>query len=250
MRKIIFLLGLVVTFCTSCEFSENIYINEDGSGKMEFSFDASALMEMGGDEMGEFGEEERMDSIMHFRDFLEEKKDSIATLSKQDQEELKALEPFSLHMLMDPKTKEMNFELFTDFKSVNELQDMFAAMSKIQNLDSKNKEKDDNPLAKSLSGTNTDVVYSFENNVFTRTSTIVDKELHKQSLDSMEEGTGMIFASSKLKLNYHFPRKIKSVSNDKVYFSEDKKSFVLELDFMEYIRNPESGNIEVVLEDE
>lgn len=248
MRKVIYLLGLVVTFCTSCQFSENIYINEDGSGKMEFSFDASALMEMAGDEMSEDGEE-RMDSIMHFRDFLVEKKDSISKLSKQEQEELKALEPFSLHMLMDPKTKEMNFELFTEFKSVNELQDMFAAMSKIQSLDSKKDKKDDNPFGKSFGGNNTDVSYAFENNVFTRTSKIINKELHEQSLDSLDESAGMIFASSKYKLNYHFPRKIKSVSNEDVLFSEDRKSFVLELDFMEYVRNPQSGNIEVVLED-
>ena len=49
----------------SCEFSENIYINEDGSGTMEFKFDGSTLMELAGDEIADEGEE-KIDTTINF----------------------------------------------------------------------------------------------------------------------------------------------------------------------------------------
>ncbi|NOY47858.1 MAG: hypothetical protein GXO84_06620 [Chlorobi bacterium] len=66
MKKIYVLaLGLIMISFSSCQFSENIYINEDGSGKMEFSFDASEIMQMAGDKMAKDGEK-KMDSTILF----------------------------------------------------------------------------------------------------------------------------------------------------------------------------------------
>ena len=67
-------------------------------------------------------------------------------------------------------------------------------------------------------------------------------------MDSLSE-MAMMFGSSRYKLNYHFPRPIKSVSNNQALFSDDRKSFALEFDFMETLKNPELLNVEVVLED-
>ena len=53
MKQFFTLLACALTCTlTSCQFSENVYINEDGSGKMEFKMDASEMMEMVG-QMGE-----------------------------------------------------------------------------------------------------------------------------------------------------------------------------------------------------
>jgi hypothetical protein len=72
---------------TSCHFSENVYINEDGSGTMEFKMDASDMMEMvaqmvGGESAN--GIDKAMDSTIVFKDF-------------------------KMYMLMDPETKKMVF---------------------------------------------------------------------------------------------------------------------------------------------
>jgi hypothetical protein len=67
-----FVCALAFAFLTSCQFSENIYINEDGTGKMEFSFDGTELMKMAGDGMGE-ANEKAMDSTFSFKELFEGK---------------------------------------------------------------------------------------------------------------------------------------------------------------------------------
>ena len=246
MNAIKFLvLSLAMVCFTSCQFSENIYINEDGSGTMEFAFDASELMVMAGDEMAKEGEQS-IDSVMSFKELFDEKRDSISKLPKEKQEQLKALEPFKLHMVMNTEKQQMKFDLSTEFKNVNELQDMFETMSKLQELED-NGTANANPFS-GMDQNNTKLVYNMAGNTFTRTATIINKELHQKAVDSLQN-MSMMFASSKYKLNYHFPRKIKSVSNENAMFSNDRKSFTLEFGFMEYATNPEALNITVILED-
>lgn len=246
MNKLKFLvLSLVMVFFTSCQFSENIYINEDGSGKMEFSFDGSELMVMAGDEMAKDGEE-AVDSVMSFKDMLYEKRDSISKLPKEEQEKLKALEPFSVRTLMNPETKEMKINMFADFKNVSELQNMFETLSKVQDFDNSKAPKQDNPF--NMNSGNTKLSYTFDGKTFTRSATIVDRDIHKMAADSLSK-MSMMFTSSKYKLNYHFPRPIKSVSNDKAMFSGDRKSVTIEFGFMDYATDPESLNLTIVLED-
>jgi len=93
----------------------------------------------------------------------------------------------------------------------------------------------------------TKVDYSLKNNVFKRTVTILDKEKVAAMKDSLGQAQ-MMFASSGFKLNYHFPRKIKSVSLENATISEDGKSFTAEVNFMQYLTNPELLNVEVELE--
>ncbi len=247
----LFVLSLILVFFTSCQFSENIYINEDGSGKMEFSFDGSELMQMAGDKMSEGSEEKEIDSTFSFKDIFEEKRDSISKLSKEEQSKLKALEDFSMHMLMSAENKKMKMELFTDFKDANELRDMFTALNSASNLQGKGTSKlndPNNPFSSMATGGNTDLKYSYNNGVFKRTVKVKDAELQKQVTDSLGPAA-MMFANSKYKLNYHFPRKIKSVSKEGALFSEDRKSVTVEYGLIEYMKDPEVMNLEVVLED-
>jgi len=242
---------LISLFFTSCQFSENIYFNEDGSGKMEFSFDASEIMQMAGDKMSESTGEKDMDSTFTFKEIFDQKRDSIATLSAEEQEKLKALEPFSVHMLMSEKEKKMNFEIFTNFKSANELQDMFMALNAVSNLKGKGTAKANaptNPFSSMMNGGNSNLSYSFNNGVFKRTVKIVDKEVQKQLTDSLGKAA-MMFANSKYKLKYHFPKRVKSVSNENALFSADGKTVTIEYGLMEYMTDPEVMNLEIVLED-
>jgi hypothetical protein len=244
--------GLCLALLTSCQFSENIYINPDGSGTMQFSMDASELMEMAGDEMKKESGDKAMDSTIVFKEFFELKKDSIAGLSQEDQDKLKVLEDFKMHMMMDPKTKKMMFDLSTDFKNANELQDMFKAMNSMSNLQGKggiNSNDASNPFSSIGNDGSTEVSYSYENNKFRRTGKVTNQELHQQAMDSLGE-MAMMLGGSNYKLNYHFPKPIKSVSNEKAMMSQDRKTVTLEVGFIESLRNPEVLNIEVILEDD
>ena len=250
MKKLFLVALLILATVFGCQFSENIYINEDGSGKMEFTFDASEIMQMAGDEMNA-KEEKPIDSMIVFKDFLEEKKDSIATLPEEEQKKLEALKDFTMHMVMNPETKEMKFNLSTDFKNASDLQDMFAALNSMSNMQGENgvgAGDANNPFAGYGADGNSEVSYAYANNVFERKAVIKNKELLNQASDSLDQ-MGMMFGSSKYKLNYHFPRKVKSVSNENALLSQDGKTVTIEYSFMDFIKDPEQLNLKVELED-
>jgi hypothetical protein len=239
---------------TSCQFSENIYINEDGSGKMEFSMDASEMMEMVG-QMGDGestkGMDKAMDSTIVFKDFIEKNRDSIANLSAEEQQKIKALEDFKMHMVMNPETKKMVFDLSTDFKDANDLQDMFKAMNNFSNLQGKGgapQNSPSSPFSGMGEGGSTDVQYSFDGTTFKRSAKIIDEELHQQAMDSLGQ-SAMMFGTSKYKINYHFPRAVKSFSKEGALYSEDRKIVTFEVGFMDVLKDPELLDFEVVLED-
>ena len=130
---------------------------------------------------------------------------------------------------------------------------MFAALNSAANLQNNEDESvsasnSNNPFSAFGNGGYTDIAYSFSNNVFKRIATVKDEESYKQMLDSLGD-MSMMFNTTKYKLNYHFPKKIKSVSNEDIMFSDDRKSLTLEFGFMEYLQNPELLNLEVILED-
>ena len=244
----LFLLSVVLLFC-SCEFSENIYIKNDGSGSMEFSFDGSALMELS-DEETTTAAEEKVDSTISFKALLEEKKDSISKLSKEEQENLKALERFNLRMLVDPEINQMLFNINTEFKSVDELTNMMEAMnhiSKFSDEDPIEGTQNNSPMDALANGEFTELNYSYINNVFKRTTIITDQDGYTNALNNMDDMESM-FSASNYTLNYHFPKKIKSISNTNAVISEDLKSFSLTFEFMDYIKDPEAMNLEVILE--
>lgn len=245
IKSAILLLCLV-----GCNFTEDLYLNDDGSGKISINFDGSEVMKMGGDQISE-GKEEVVDSTIVFKDFLEEKKDSIAKLPLEEQKKLKKLESFKMHVVLNSVSKELNFDLYSEFKDVSELGDVFNDFKTASTISNPNKGAAKGPTPP-LAGSSSDreasrVQYSFKKNTFRRTTEILDEELLKRELDSLEK-VKMFLASSKYKLNYHFPRKIKKISSEKALFSQDGKSFTLEVDFMEYIENPKILDVEVELE--
>ncbi|MDH7448442.1 hypothetical protein [Aquimarina sp. 2201CG14-23] len=241
---------IVAMLLVGCQFSEDLHLNEDGSGKISFNFDGSEIMQIGGDKITE-GKKEVIDSLLVFKDFLEEKKDSIAQLPIEEQEKLKKLENFSMHMLMNSESKEMKFNLYSDFSSVDELDDLFNNFKTASAIGNNKTSDADTPGGDPLSAVEgeepTRVVYSYEKNKFKRVTEILDKDKLKMSMDSLEQ-MKMFLASSKYKINYHFPKKIKKISSEKAMFSQDGKSFTLEVDFLEYMENPKILDVEVELE--
>lgn len=67
---------LLVTL-TSCTFTENIYVNDNGAGKFSVDMDGSSLMAMAGDQIGDqmgADAKKNIDSTFTFKQLLEEKK--------------------------------------------------------------------------------------------------------------------------------------------------------------------------------
>lgn len=246
-----FSLAFLTIFLTGCYFNENIYFNEDGSGKMRFGFDASEIMKMTdkGEKESNYGKD--VDCTFVFKTVLDQKRDSILKLPKKEQQLLNILEPFSAHMLLDNEENKMVFEMFTNFKTADELKDMLMVLNTANNLkgDNETKIKDpDSPFLPFASGNNIELSYFFENGIFKKNIAIIDRETQKQLNDSLEK-MAFMYASSKYKVEYHFPKRIKSISNDNAKFSVDGKTVFIEYGLMDYMTNPEIMNLEIVLED-
>ncbi|KAB5489536.1 MULTISPECIES: hypothetical protein [Flagellimonas] len=245
MKKIQILIGAIILgLAISCNFTEEIHLKEDGSGKLSINFDGSELMQMAGEEMAKTNEK-AVDSIISFKELLEERKDSIAQLSPEEQAKLKRLEPFDLRMVMNPDEKVMTFDLFSDFSDISEMNDAFNTFQEASLMGS-NKTQQPTPVP--ASEQSTEVNYTFAKNKFTRTAKIVDQALFQQSMDSLQ-GAEMFLSGSTYTLKYHFPKRVKSTTLEEATFSVDGKTLIYEVSFLELMKNPSLLDLEVELED-
>jgi hypothetical protein len=250
MMKIYKLLSfsfLLATF-TSCTFTENITINDNGTGKFSVDMDGSALMAMAGDQIGsQMGADAKknIDSTFTFKQLFEEKKDSIAKLSPESQKELKKLENFVVNTKMSAEKNEFLMSLSTDFKNVNEMQDILQTLSTFQKLEQGSGAA--TPFGNGF-GNNSKLNYTYDGKKFSRKAVIDQQKLAEKAKDTAADMSKMMFASSNYIVKYHFPKKIKKVSNPNALFSEDRKTITIQYPFTDYMENPDKLNFEVEFE--
>ena len=242
MKKILFLLFAAVTL-TSCQFTETMVMNEDGTGRMSLSLDLSEMMAMSGS-FGSDSTEVKQDTIISFKDIFKEKKDSIAQLPKAEQKRLKAMENYMIHVLSDPDESKMIVDLFTDFKSVSEANDLLKGFEQTGDImgDSKDNNGTSEPEPE-LIGVN----YSFDKGKFVRDAYIKDLAKHSSQMDSLKQIESFM-SGARYKIKYTFPKRIKATSVEDATFSLDGKTLELERPFLEYFRNPDILDLEVELE--
>ena len=246
MKGLRYFIALVFTgLILACNFTEEIHFNEDGSGKLNIHFDGNEMMEMVASMDSTSTPEKAIDSTLVFKDLLEEKKDSIAKLSPEEQAKLKKLEPFSIRMVVNEAEGKMNFDMFSEFKNVAEVNDAFNAFQEASKLGPSPSGNSPTPMKNS--NPSTEVKYTFDGNTFSRSVAITDQELFEKGLDSLQ-GAEMFLSGSTYTFKYHFPKRVKKVNVEGATFSMDGKTMVYEVNFMDMMKNPESINLEVELE--
>lgn len=230
---------------TSCNFTEEIHLNQDGSGSIALSFDGSQLLTLSESD-AESRESERQDSVVRFSDVLDQKKDSIRRLPPEEQKRLEKLRPYQLRMITDYQAEEMRFILSREFRDISEVGDAFNAFQDAGALDPA---PESSPLeAKEQVSQSSEVVYSFRGNTFSRRGFIVDSVLHQQRIDSLK-GSESFLEESTYKLEIHFPRKVRSANVENATLSMDGKTLFYEVPFLEYLLKPDALDLEVILED-
>lgn len=186
----------------------------------------------------------KIDTLVQIKRFLEEKKDSIAGLSQEEQTKLKKLENFNLRVKMDSETSEMFYNISTSFNNVKDANDIVNGLNQVNTLIPGLGDSSKEKMSVDVIG----VTYSFNNKTFIRDAYIKDIKLHEQQLDSLVEAEGFL-GSVGYTLNYTFPKTIKSVSDPDAIITKDKKSITLKKSFVEYFKNPDILDLEVELED-
>ncbi|MCH9660831.1 MAG: hypothetical protein K0U54_07955, partial [Bacteroidetes bacterium] len=237
MFKKIACLIAVSTTLISCQFTETMTLNEDGSGRISVSMDMAEMMAM----TQEFGKDStavKLDTIIKMKDVLREKKDSIATLPAAEQARLKKLENFNFRTLMDPDTGEMYFDVFATFKKVTEANELMSAFETSGDFMQGLEGSGTDVSTDKTSGGAVAVSFSYEGNTFVRDAYITDKEKHRIQMDSLK-GAEAFMSSMKYKMKYVFPKKIVKSSVEDARFSLDGKTIEFERSFIEYMRNPD-----------
>jgi hypothetical protein len=288
LTRITCILGLF--FLTSCAITESFEIKEDRSGKFRYDIDLSQMMEM----VGNMGAEEPskskkkknkkkeevvsrdMDTTFTFKSILEEKKDSIAKLPVEEQQKLKRLEKFTVHMVMNEAEKKLIYSMYADFDSIDELMEMMSPMQSMQSIGGGAAA---NPMANSAADALKDdskTSYFYDGKVFKKIvapgsfKDALKQELEnvdedavetseeaiegdteeaiEESLDKMSESMATIFEQSSYKMVYTFPKPVKSITFENAQFSVDRKTITVDVPMDNYMEHPEKLSFEVVFE--
>lgn len=251
LSKTILLLSAV--FLTSCNFTENLDIKNDGTGTFSVELDGSGLMAMAGDKMGQkIGQDSKktaIDSTFSFKELLKEKKDSIAKLPAKDQEALKKIENFVMHMKMDAVKKQFLFSINTPFQKISDLENVMASLKTLKKLKgSSNEDQLAMPLGDDFGDNNSKLSFAYSGSNFSRTAQLLPKKEHNKAEADSLGMLKMIFAGSNYTLKYHFPKRVKTVSNPNAMFSADKKTITVEYPFLDYMDSPDKLNLKVEFE--
>ncbi len=244
IQRVIFLLVLTIALA-SCQFTETMVLHEDGTGQMAIEMDLSEMMGFAG-EMSKDSTMVKTDTIISFKTVFEEKKDSIANLSKEEQKRLKKMEKYNLRLKVNPDSSAMSLAVFINFKNVNEANDLMKGFNqvndKIPGAKKKNNEenkKDENDLI--------GVRYLYKKNSFKRDAYIKDIAKHTSQIDSMKSAEAFMSAM-KYTIKYTFPKPIKKASVKDAVYSEDRKTISITRGFIDYFKNPDILDIEIELE--
>ncbi|MDY7393963.1 hypothetical protein UMM65_01810 [Aureibaculum sp. 2210JD6-5] len=234
LKKFLFIISLLL-LVTSCTFTEEVHFNKDGSGSYNFEVDMSEMLQ----EMKDMGtkedslsEPEVIDTTYYFRDILEEKKDSIAQLSEEDQASLRAIADMNVHMQVDEEKGKMLMAFGLDFKDVSDIKNIEEKLSKAMAV---NKKQTNNPPMFNKSN----VTFSFDGKNFTRKT--IPKDLTKEEEEEVDKGieqSGSFLEGSTYKLIYHFTKKIKTVTYKDANISNDGKTLTIEVPMDSLIKHP------------
>ena len=240
-KNLLFAIGLLLML-TNCSFTEEVHINNDGSGSYNFKIDMSEMMA----EMKDMGtkdtlkESKSIDTTFIFKDILEEKKDSIAQLSEEDQASLMAIADMNLHMQVDDEKGKMLMSFGMDFKDISNIKNIEEKLSKAMAV---NKKRDNAPMMNK-----SNVTFKFDGKKFIR-KTIPKKLTNEEEneVDKSIEQSGSFLEGSMYKLIYHFEKKIKSVSYKDAIISKNGKTLTIEVPMDSLIKHPTLLDFELKL---
>ncbi|MDR6966953.1 hypothetical protein J2X31_000953 [Flavobacterium arsenatis] len=241
--RIKFLRTLILMFLVSaCHLKEEVYINEDGSGNVtaESLRDESIYMKYLGEDY--FKEQEFVDSTYVVKDVIAKEQETFDVFLEEYQALLRKYENVKVHIKKDSYAKEYRTTISTPFKNINDAGDLSHVTDYVDDLQ--------NNYAINPSRKRTIFAYNFDGTTFRRTFKVLNQERYDEYKETIELYKPILhIGNCSYTANYHFPRKIKSVSHTDAILSEDRKSLTLKLPMLDCLEKPELAFLEVVLED-
>ena len=198
MKNIKFVVAFILTtLLVSCNITEKMTVNSDGSGKVSYDFNMSKFLEtvskMGNKEKESakaiFSDSDKdIDSTFHFKDFKEMALKRGDTLTPEQIVMFEKLEKFSIHTVMNKNKGQAYFELYGTFNTVDELNNMESPTSTLQKATGKNTD--------AMSGmgglfNDTKTTMTFKGNLFSRSvvkrEIVIDTSAIEEAANEYEE---------------------------------------------------------------
>jgi hypothetical protein len=243
LKNKIYVFILLVILTTSCQITETIHLNQDGSGKIESESlrDEHSYMQLAGENYSK--EEKFEDTSYVFKDFITKYAETFSKLPVSEKAIFQKYATVNVHIKKSSFEKEYRTTISQNFDQISAVADLYKTEEYADDLE--------HNYALTAEEHYYSVCYAFDGSLFKRTVRITDPVELKKQQDKISE---LKTRASNFKINqpyvlkYHFPRKIKSVSNANAKISEDKKSLELQFLITDCLVNPESTNLEVILE--
>lgn len=243
MKNKIYTFLLLGLLATSCQVTETIHLNEDGTGKIEINElrDEHSFMQLMGENYSK--EEVFRDTTYVFKDFITKHSETFSRLPASEKAIFQKFATVKVHIKKSSFEKEFRTTISQNFTKIEEVADLYKTEEYAEDIE--------NNYALVAEEHYYSVNYAFDGSLFKRIVKITDAlELKKQQekIERLKIHLSKFKGTQDFVLKYHFPRKIKSVSNPKAKISEDRKSMQLQFLITDCLVNPEITSLEVLLE--
>ncbi|WP_091492872.1 hypothetical protein [Flavobacterium phragmitis] len=237
------LIVLLLILASSCQITETITINSDGSGDIEIvqQREENSYMQLAGEEYSK--ENVFQDTTYVFKEYIEKYRENFIKYLPEEQKLFQKYADVKVHVKRSSYEKEFRNIFSLHFNKVSEIPDLFKTEDYASDIQHNYALTAENHYFR--------IEYDFDGTIFKRSVSIINKdelEKAKEQSENFEKKYGSSKLVQSYLLKYHFPKKIKSISNSKAIINSDEKSLTLEFKLSDCLRNPEMTNLKVVLE--
>lgn len=241
-------IAVMAFFLYACQITERIYLSETGSVKYESEIDFSDMMSFiytseKIDSMkltGEFP----IDTIVSMADSDKFQKPDAEESSPAEKKFLQSLDKTNMRVIMNEN--EGRILLITEEK---DLKSFNAYLTNINNS-LRDFEKEEKEGASQF----TEATYmnilnlSYDGKMFERKSLSKVVDLNNSETDSAGFSSKDMMSLFSYRLEYHFPKKVKSVDLEGAMIGADGKTIIADVEYVDILENPEKYNFKVKFE--
>lgn len=231
---------------TSCQITETILINNDGSGTVfidkvrdeNFFQRIESINKIIQDDAEIF-----VDTTYIFSDIIKKHAKTFYLATEKDQKVFLKYLNVKVQTIKNSYIKENRQRISQNFSNTNQIADLYKTNEYISDII--------NNYALAAEEHYYAVSYNFDGTVFNRVVKITSDDFHKKEIENVDNYMKQLMPYKPVQnytLNYTFPRKIKSVSNKNAKISDDKTTLTANFLLSDCLKNPEITNLEVVLE--
>ncbi|WP_428232071.1 hypothetical protein [Flavobacterium sp.] len=234
---------IILILLTSCQITETLTIKQDGTGTIEVVElrDENSYMQVAGENYSR--EEAFQDTTYVFQEYIAKYNKTFLKYTPEEQQLFKRYANVKAHLKKNSFEKEFRNAFTQNFNKVAEIADLYKTEDYANDLKNNYALTAENHYYK--------IDYSFDGKVFKRLVSITNPgqlQKEKDQVKNIDPKYVSLKLTQSYVLQYHFPHKIKSVSNEKAVLSSDRKTMTVAFKLSDCMQNPETTNLEVVLE--